>query len=392
MAAGLLDETVDHAETEARSLSGLFGGEEGFENPGFHVRGHSDPGIRDRDDRVLAGNDLGRRIDVGLVQRGVRRLDGELSALRHGVPRVDGEIEDRALQLVLVGLDRPQARRKHALELDLLAERPVQELRHVPDENVEVERLRLERLSPREGEQAAGQPRRALGALERHGDAAIDSRFVAPAPPDDVETADDEGEEIVEVVRDAPGELADRLHLLGLAKRVLDLRSFGDLARHPLFQLGVQLAQPFLGPRHRVAGVHLPRNILEVADDAKVSFRQDNARYEPLVVFGDADVATLPCALGDVVGYAGVERAPELRDDLVGVVVREQSAHHLGEFASDDVAETLEQPGRDRVDCPEPQTGIDQIDAERRLVEQGLELLRASFERGSSPRAGSAPA
>ena len=80
----------------------------------------------------------------------------------------------------------------------------------------------------------------------------VDSRFVAPAAPDDVETADDEGEEIVEVVRDAPGELADRLHFWA-GERVLDLRPFGDLAHHPLFQLGVQFAQPLLDARSRFA-------------------------------------------------------------------------------------------------------------------------------------------
>ena len=37
VAAGLLDEAVDHAEAEPGSLSGLFRGEKGFENPGFHV-------------------------------------------------------------------------------------------------------------------------------------------------------------------------------------------------------------------------------------------------------------------------------------------------------------------------------------------------------------------
>ena len=83
-----------------------------------------------------------------------------------------------------------------------------------------------------------------------------------------------------------------------------------------------------------------------------------------------------------MVGDAGFERAAEMPDDLIRGGVWPQGPHHLGELTSDDVAGSLEESSGDRVDRAEPQAGVDQIDAERRLVEESLELLRAPFEGG----------
>ena len=43
--------------------------------------------------------------------------------------------------------------------------------------------------------------------------------------------AEDRGQQVVEVVRDAAGELADRLHLLRLPQLLLELAPLGDVAR-----------------------------------------------------------------------------------------------------------------------------------------------------------------
>ena len=80
--------------------------------------------------------------------------------------------------------------------------------------------LRIERLSPREGEQALGQLRGALGAGQRIVERAFGARF-DDAALGDAEIADDDGEQIVEVVRDAAGQLADGFHLLRLPQRLL---------------------------------------------------------------------------------------------------------------------------------------------------------------------------
>ena len=100
------------------------------------------------------------------------------------------------------------------------------------DQPVDVDRLHLERMLAREGEQPLHQRRGALGGLAAIGRA---SRGCGPGPRSaaqrEVEIADDDGEQIVEVVRDAAGEAADRFHLLRLAQRVLGRLAPRDLLR-----------------------------------------------------------------------------------------------------------------------------------------------------------------
>ena len=62
-----------------------------------------------------------------------------------------------------------------------------------------------------------------------------------------IDIAGDDGQQIVEIVGDAAGQLADRLHLLRLAKRFFGLLAVGDRGGDPRLQRLVQLAQCLLG-------------------------------------------------------------------------------------------------------------------------------------------------
>ena len=55
-----------------------------------------------------------------------------------------------------------------------------------------------------------------------------------------------DGQQVVEVVRDAAGELADRFHLLRLAQRFLGAHALGDLLGDPLLQRFVERSQALL--------------------------------------------------------------------------------------------------------------------------------------------------
>ena len=72
----------------------------------------------------------------------------------------------------------------------------------------------------------AGQPRPALGRRQRIGGVA-QQPFVLDLLGDEVEPADDHRQQIVEVVGDAAGQLAERFHLLALAQLVLRLGQLG---------------------------------------------------------------------------------------------------------------------------------------------------------------------
>ena len=115
--------------------------------------------------------------------------------------------------------------------VDPLAERAAQQLRHAGDQPVDVERPAAPGLAAGEGEQPMGQRAARVRALPRC-DIAVDSP-ARPAPArrrTQIQAADDDRQQVVEVVRDAAGELADGLHLLGLAQRLLGAQApFGFL-------------------------------------------------------------------------------------------------------------------------------------------------------------------
>ena len=75
----------------------------------------------------------------------------------------------------------------------------------------------------------ARQPCPALGGGQRILGVAL-GLLVVRALGDHVEAADHHGQQVVEIVREAPGQLAERLHLLALPKLLLRGLQLGDVA------------------------------------------------------------------------------------------------------------------------------------------------------------------
>ena len=98
-------------------------------------------------------------------------------------------------------------------------------------------------LSAREGEELPRQLgatlRGALAACAMRRERSIRRRGAS----EQLEVPEDRGEEIVEVVRDAAGELPDRLHLLRLAQRLFGRHQLLRAFTHPRFQRLVERAQ-----------------------------------------------------------------------------------------------------------------------------------------------------
>ena len=130
--------------------------------------------------------------------------------------RIDGEIDDHLLELVDVDLDQAEVAAMHDLELDLLAEQPAEQIAEIGEHVGERQYLRPQRLAPREGQKLAHQIGGAIGVLLDVHDVG-EGRIGRPVLGEQqIGKADDGGQHIVEVMRDAAGELADRLHLLAL--------------------------------------------------------------------------------------------------------------------------------------------------------------------------------
>jgi hypothetical protein len=166
-------------------------------------------------------------------------------------------------------------------------------------------------LAPRKAEELAGQRRAALGCPLDRGNRALRSRVVADPLLEDVQAAADDHQEIVEVVCDAAGQLAECIELLRLRKLLL----------HPL--------EPELGlaPLGHVAGDLGEADKLAVLIDGI----DDDAGPEEGAVLAHPPAVFLVAALvaGDLqralrlaVGAVslGVEAGKMLAEDLLGRV------------------------------------------------------------------------
>ena len=148
----------------------------------------------------------------------VAGLERQLAAARHGVARIERQVEQRGRKLIGIDQSRPGIALQHRFDLDVLAKCRPQQLCGLDDQRVDVGLPRLQRLLAGEGQQMLGQIRAAFGGLVDHLGDCRELRSVGDCVGQDLDRAGDDREDVVEVVRDAAGELPDRFHLLRLAK------------------------------------------------------------------------------------------------------------------------------------------------------------------------------
>ena len=114
---------------------------------------------------------------------------------------------------------------------DRTAGRTLEQVLEVRQEPVDADDLGVQILSSREREQLAVQLRAAGDTRLRGFDQSVRPLVAGDAAAEHVEAAADHEQQIVEVVRDAAGQLTHRLHLLRLAQLFLDGPLVGDV-RH----------------------------------------------------------------------------------------------------------------------------------------------------------------
>ena len=101
---------------------------------------------------------------------------------------------------------------------DVFAKRPLEDRDRLLDGVIQVEGARFQRLLARKGQHALHQLSAALCRFVDLFDHRRDFGIVRDAAAAELRHADDHGEDIVEVVGDAASQLANRLHLLGMAQ------------------------------------------------------------------------------------------------------------------------------------------------------------------------------
>ena len=141
-----------------------------------------------------------------------------MAAVGHGVAGIDDEIEESELELGLVGPSGPQGGIELPGEFDAATKGVFEQVGDGGGERGDLDRGGLELLPASEGEQTADELAALLGGALGHRDDLL--LLVGEDPPafEQTESADHCSEEIVEVVGDAPGKLADCVHLLCLDK------------------------------------------------------------------------------------------------------------------------------------------------------------------------------
>lgn len=156
MTARLLDEAVNLAQPKSRAFAYGLRREEGLKRLRHGLPVHAAAGITDRYDDVLPRHHFAVGRDIGFIDMGVAGLERQLSSIWHGIPSVDGEIEDGGLELVRVGFRAPQTGAEDGLYGDGLAESAMDHFGKAIDQNVDVDRLWIERLPARECQKALG--------------------------------------------------------------------------------------------------------------------------------------------------------------------------------------------------------------------------------------------
>ena len=228
VAVGLLGKAERLAEAEAGSLADLLGREERLEDRVEMFRRDAGAGVGDRDgDEVAAARRTGR------AGQGWRRTllhaDRQPAFAVHGVAAVDGEIDQRGLELRDVGDREAIGIVDLDLDPDAAADQRADQLRDALDLRADIEHLRLQRLPAGKRQQLRGQLGGALHGFGDRVDVAAAPLLRQFAAAQEVGRGADDGQEIVEIVRDAAGELADRFHLLRLPQRFLALAALGDV-------------------------------------------------------------------------------------------------------------------------------------------------------------------
>ncbi len=245
----------------------------------------------------------------------------------------------------------------HDLELDVLADEAAQQVRELRQHVGDAEDAGLQGLLAREGQELAHQVRGAVGVLLDLHDVG-EGRVARPeAQQQQVAEADHRRQQVVEVVRHAAGELAHRLHLLGLGElglQVLLLRRVDEVQDEAglVVLLPVEAAQVDVGgalaraleadadrprvggalggdgeaPGH-VAGVGLGEELHQLAPEEARRRHAEELAQRPVRLL-EAAVAVEERDAGGGVGEEALEALARLAQRLFPLVLAGEIAHH----------------------------------------------------------------
>src|SRR5581483_7013989 len=229
----LTGEAISLTKAQTTAAPDLLGGEERLESALLHVVRHADAGVAHLDLDEVADE-----VPALFIECDITGTDAQRAAFRHRVARIEPDIEQRQLELAGVDLDRPESWRNVDDDADVAAQRSAEQIADGVELAVEIDALRAQRLPARESKQLSGERLAALGGVTDVDDQAFELLVVAGEPLGHIGASENDRQQIVEIVRDAPGQLSDGLHLLrleqllaGFLEPALRLTRLGNVAR-----------------------------------------------------------------------------------------------------------------------------------------------------------------
>ena len=172
---------------------------------------------------------LGMVPDMGFINVNDGDADGELAAARHGIAGVDGKIHQDLFNHAGVAMQERDILRRLEPERDMFANEALQHFGQIVHDLAQIEMSALHHILAAEHEQLSREAGGAFGG-EEDGLHRVHHLGRQRLPGKQrAGMALDDGEHVVEVVRDTGGELADGLHFLRLAQLRLEAQPFGDV-------------------------------------------------------------------------------------------------------------------------------------------------------------------
>ena len=128
--ARLLGKAVHHGESQAAAFTHFLGRVERLEDVVQNLGGHADASVGDRQDHIFTRAQFPLARHIAFVQGLVGGRDDQLAAIRHGISRIDGQVQQGVFHLTMICQCVPQARRRVDSNLDGLAEGALQQMTH----------------------------------------------------------------------------------------------------------------------------------------------------------------------------------------------------------------------------------------------------------------------
>ncbi len=155
---------------------------------------------------------------VTTIWRDVTERVAADAALRHRVPGIDGEINQSQFKLVRINLDRADLWRNLHVNDDVWTDGMPQEIQHLGDQPLQGNKFDLQFLPSSKCQQSRGQGSTAFGPLDSSVQQSGYPRFFRNRLLQQAQTAQYDGQQVVEVVRHPARQLPDALHLLGFVQ------------------------------------------------------------------------------------------------------------------------------------------------------------------------------